>query len=42
MNILNMPVTEEISFKKVFQINIPPYLKNNQIEYFVKSVKNFG
>lgn len=42
MNTLNMPVSEEISFKKAFQINIPPYLKNNHIKYFVKSVKNYA
>lgn len=38
---LNMPVSEEISLKKAFQINIPPDLKNYQIEYFAKSVKKF-
>ena len=42
MNTLNMPVSEEISFKKTFQINIPPYLKDYHIKYFVKSVKNYA
>ena len=41
MQILNMPVSEEISFKKAFQINIPPDLNDNHIKYFITSLKRF-
>jgi hypothetical protein len=41
MNILELPISKEISFKKAFQINIPPYLKETHINYFVKSLENY-
>ena len=41
MQILNIPVSKEISFKKTFQINIPSNLNDNNIKYLITSLKRF-
>ena len=41
MKYLNFPVTNEISFKKAFQLNIPPYLTAKHINNLVKNIKSF-
>ena len=41
MKDLNLPVTNEISLKKAFQINIPPYLSEKNISNLVKNLKKF-
>jgi perosamine synthetase len=41
MNELILPISKEISFKKAFQINIPPYLKILHINYFIKSLEKY-
>ena len=41
MKYLNFPVTNEISFKKAFQLNIPPYLTEKHINNLVKKIKSF-
>ncbi len=41
MKNLNLPITNEISLKKAFQINIPPYLSDKNINRLVKYFKLF-
>ena len=41
MRYLNLPVTNEISLRKAFQINIPPYLSDEHINYFAKHIKKY-
>ncbi len=41
MKDLNLPVTKEISLKKAFQINIPPYLSEKNINNLVKNFKKY-
>ena len=39
MGVTKLPISEEISFKKVCQLNIPPYLKKYHINFFVNTLK---
>ena len=41
MRNLKFPITNEISFNKAFQLNIPPYLKDIHINYLVKKIKDY-
>ena len=41
MGASKLPISEEISFRKVCQLNIPPYLKNYHINFFVNSLRKY-
>lgn len=41
MKYLHFPITSELSLKRVFQLNIPPYLKEKHINNLVNKIKKF-